>query len=158
MSRLFPKGASRGFTLVELVTVLILLGILSVYVMPRFFDLDFFRERGFSDETLAGLRYAQKLAVASGCEVRVSITAGSYVLNQRATSCSSGAFTRPVPHPGSSDDFAGIAPAGTVLAPAITVTFDAMGRANGIAGDSLDLAVGGKTLRLWRESGYVEQP
>ena len=147
-----------GFTLVELVTVIVLLGILSVYVAPRIFDLGVFKERGFFDETQSALRYAQKLAVGSGCAVQVSISSNSYTLNQ-ATVCNGAVFTLAVPHPSGSSPFAATAPAGVVLAPApTTLVFNALGQISaGIAGDFQDITVGTQTLRLWRESGYVER-
>lgn len=54
----------RGFTTVELVTVLVIAGILAAMVMPRFFDVSAFRQRGFADEVRASLRLAQKTAIA----------------------------------------------------------------------------------------------
>ena len=65
----------RGFTLVELVTILILVGILAVAVMPRFADRGDFDARGFYDGTLATLRYAQKSAVAQRRNVCVAFSA-----------------------------------------------------------------------------------
>ena len=53
-----------GFTLVELIMVLLLLGILGGYAAPRIFSNTDFYARGFHDETLALLRYAQKTAIA----------------------------------------------------------------------------------------------
>lgn len=44
--------------------VIILLGILSVFAAPRLFNSNDFYARGFHDETLAYLRYAQKTAIA----------------------------------------------------------------------------------------------
>lgn len=148
-----------GFTLVELVTVIVLLGILSVYVAPRIFDLGIFKERGFFDETESALRYAQKLAVGSGCAVQVSMTSSGYSLKQ-ATVCNGATFLA-VPHPSGSADFAATAPTGVILAPAPTIlVFNALGQISvGIAGASqnITITVGTQTLRLWRESGYVER-
>lgn len=159
VSKNVPWRTAKGFTLVELVTVIVLLGILSVYVAPRMFDLGVFEERGFFDKTQSALRYAQKLAVASGCSVQVSITSSGYTLHQGKTGCLDTNYGKPVPHPGDSDPFAATAPAGVVLAPApTTLIFNALGQISaGIAGDSQDITVGTQTLRLWRESGYVER-
>ena len=54
----------RGFTLIELIMVIIILGVLAVFAAPRLFDSRDFYARGFHDETLAYLRYAQKTAIA----------------------------------------------------------------------------------------------
>ena len=54
----------------ELVIVLILLSITSVFLAPRLFTSEY-EELGFSDESLAIVRYAHKLAITSGCSVQV---------------------------------------------------------------------------------------
>lgn len=158
LSKYGPWCNDQGFTLIELVTVIVLLGTLSVYVAPRIFDLNIFKERGFFDETQSALRYAQKLAVASGCTVQVSLTSSGYSLHQ-ATVCNGANFTFPVPHPTGSPTFTATAPTGIILAPApLTLVFNALGQiSTGFAGDSTDITVGTQTLRLWRESGYVER-
>lgn len=66
----------RGFTLVELIMVLIILGVLATFAAPRLFDKQDFFSRGFHDESLAYLRYAQKTAIAQRRTVCVSF-AGS---------------------------------------------------------------------------------
>ena len=70
------KGVGqRGFTLIELVMVILILGVLSVYAAPRMFNSGDFYARGFHDETLSILRYAQKAAIAQRRLVCVAFTA-----------------------------------------------------------------------------------
>lgn len=68
---------SRGFTLTELVVVMVVAGILAAVVLPRFSGRTGFEERGLRDETLAALCYAQKTAIAARRLVCVSFTENS---------------------------------------------------------------------------------
>ena len=63
-----------GFTLIELIMVMVIVGILAVAVMPKFADQSVFESRGFHDESLALLRYAQKSAIAQRRTVCVTLT------------------------------------------------------------------------------------
>ena len=75
-----------GFTLIELVTVTVLIGLLSVFVAPRMFDMAVFNARGLQDETLSFLRYAQKTAIAQRRVVCLAFTSTSATLHISATS------------------------------------------------------------------------
>jgi len=77
----------RGFTIVELIMVIVILGIISAVAVPRFFDRKVFDERFYFEETLSAVRYAQKLAVASGCLVRVTVDNSGYGLAYGAGDC-----------------------------------------------------------------------
>ena len=70
----------RGFTLIELIMVIVLLGVLSVFAAPRVFNNQDFYARGFHDETMAYLRYAQKTAIAQRRTVCVTFSANSLTL------------------------------------------------------------------------------
>ncbi len=155
-SKKFP----RGFTLVELVIIIVLMGILAGFVVPRLFDLQLFQQRGYHDETVSAIRYAQKLAVASGCDVRVTLGATGYALAQR-TACDTGsAFTLAVPHPAGSGNFAATPPNGVSVS-STTIIFTPLGRATNAARVATNfnaLSVGGKTFNVVGETGYVDTP
>jgi MSHA pilin protein MshC len=145
---------NRGFTLIELVVTMVLIGILAAVALPRFFDATAFHSRGFYDEVIQAARYGQKLAVASGCDVELSIAGGSFALHQRAASCTSGDFTRAVPRPSGSDAFAGSEPSGVSLtATSSSIIFDSLGRATP---GGVTVSVDGRSFTIVGESGYVD--
>lgn len=73
------RGAG-GFTLIELIVVITITVILAVSALPRFADTALFEERGFHDETMSLLRYAQKTAIAQHRTVCVSLNAAGVTL------------------------------------------------------------------------------
>ena len=153
-----PKDLSHqtGFTLVELIIVIVIMGILAGIAAPRFFERDAFDERGYYEDTLAALRYAQKLAVATGCQVQVTITAGNYTLNQRVTSCTSGAFTRDVFNPGNPGNaYTKTAPSGLTLSPATTLAFNGLGQVNSGATLTLTGTADTRSITVVAETGFV---
>ena len=60
--------------MVELVTVIVVVGILGAIGAMRFFDGDTFAGRAYSDQAKSVIRYAQKLAIAQNRQVFVVAT------------------------------------------------------------------------------------
>jgi len=144
-----------------MVLVLVILGILSAVAAPRFFSRSGFHELFFFQDSLAALRYAQKLAVASGCEVQVTFTASDYALAQRV-SCQTGAFSQAVPNPGTGEaTYTNQAPSGTALASSVNpIIFDVLGRALDASLLVADAAVtvGAQSIDVVGETGFVFDP
>jgi MSHA pilin protein MshC len=143
--------AGKGFTLVELVLVLVIVGVLSVFLLPRF-NITGFERYASREEILGAAQYAQKLALASGCEVQLSVDSNSYALHYQSgggpTTCGDGGFTLDVTSP-SGGAYSGSTTG--VLAGA-TVVFRGQGRPDGGATIQFD---GNRDLVIEPETGYV---
>lgn len=63
----------RGFTVVELILVIVLVGIISAVAMTRFFDRSVFDADAAAEQLRATLRYAQKIAIAQHRPVFVQL-------------------------------------------------------------------------------------
>jgi MSHA pilin protein MshC len=61
----------KGFTLIELVIVLLLVGILAVYAAPRMVAVTDTKAGAFADKLRADVRYAQNLAMTQNRRYRV---------------------------------------------------------------------------------------
>jgi prepilin-type N-terminal cleavage/methylation domain-containing protein len=87
---------ARGFSLIELVTVLVLIGALAVFASAQFRTQGFERY-AFREELISAAQYAQKIALASGCAVQLRVDGSGYALNYQSggadTTCGSGGFT-----------------------------------------------------------------
>jgi len=152
------SGRQAGFSVVELVVVIVLIGVLSANTIPRFFSVNQFDEMGFADAVLNATRYAQKLALASRCDTRVRVHAGGYELLQRATTCTSGPMTRSVARAGGTvwDD---PAPGGVAVG-SLDLYFDAQGRPHDAASGTLysnaqTVSVGTRTITVEPTTGYA---
>lgn len=147
--------------MLELVVVLLLLGILAAVAVPRFFSLRGFQGDFYYDDVLSALRYAQRLAVASGCPVEFRFNGSDYRLTQRA-SCETGAFSRAIAHPGSgAAEYEGRAPGGTAASATTNpMTFDALGRVLDGSGAAVNVTVvvGTRSAVVAGESGFAHDP
>lgn len=143
----------RGFTLVELIMVIIITGILAAVVGPRFFDRRVFDERLFFEESLSAVRYAQKLAVASGCSINAQVSNSGYALSY-AAACGGIAANSAVANPSGGAYAAGNSH-NVGVSPALNVTFDSLGAASGAA-NSASFASGTFTLTVNLATGFIE--
>lgn len=91
--------------MIELVLILVIIGILSAYAIPRFFNPTAFNERFYYDSVKSLLRSAQKMSIASGCHTQVNATTNNIHATQRA-SCTTGGFTISIQAITVSDDIA----------------------------------------------------
>ena len=150
------RGSSRGFTMVELILVMVVAGILAAVAVPRMMGRTGFDTRGFADQLSATVRFAQKLAVAQRRDVFVQLTASN------ATLCYSPATPCPVgsqaPGPGGEKPYTVTAPGGVAIAsPIASLDFDGGGRPKNIAAQ-LAIRINGSgthTILVERETGYV---
>lgn len=87
-------GASAGFTFIEALVVLVLLGILSAYIAPKAVNPDSLTLRAQASNLAAHIQYAQWMATTTGRVVCLSVTA-SDTYKVQLDSCSSGISTNP---------------------------------------------------------------
>ena len=146
----------KGFTLIELIIVLLLIAILAAFMMPKL-DFGSFRETGFVQQTTAAIRYAQKQAIGSGCDVNVSITASGCTLQWNGTPAGLGCPGTGITNPatGLNDFCNNSSPESTSDLPT-TIRFDNIGRPTSIAGD-LSLNLGARTITIEPETGFSHE-
>lgn len=135
---------ARGFTLTELVLILVLIGIMAAFVAPRL-DILGFERQSFARELTIALRHAQRVAIAAACPVVVDIDSGGYAVRWGGGDCGSQALS----HPSRGGEFSG---AGDVSTGTGAVRFDARGRT---AGPTTIVVTGGATITVEAGSGYV---
>jgi MSHA pilin protein MshC len=154
-SRFASPTQTRGMTLVELVTAIVIIGVLGAAAIPRIIDNQSFLERGYVDEVASSLRYAQRIAVASGCGVRFTIDASGYSATQRNSIANcrthTGTWSTQVMR-GDGTALNGAPPLNVVASPAATLTFRDDGS---LEASATPLSIGPFTLTIDQFSGTV---
>lgn len=149
--------SSSGFTLIELVVIMTIIGVLAIYASGRFTDQDSFDARGYYDELVSATRFAQRYAVSSGCSVQINIAMSNYSLTTQDATCG---FGTSVQSP-SGNNFSGTAPGGvTVTGGTGNYLFDAHGNVSTTGNTTVTVAGGGSSLSfvITGVSGFVNMP
>ena len=123
---------------------MVIIGILAVAVLPRFADVGVFEARGFRDETLSLLRYAQKSAVAQRRTVCVAVAASGVALTIDTNTVPDGACDGPLTLP--------VTPRGSSGLDGTSFNFLASGAAS--AGAPLTIT-GADPIQIDAATGYV---
>jgi MSHA pilin protein MshC len=157
MTMIANRRPQQGFTLVELILVITLLGILSFVAAGRMLDRSDVDARAFADRLESTLQQAHKQAIAQRRRVYVNLDAGSGRV--RACFDASSACSQPLAAPaGGVLDIA--TPAGIALTGAVAqFSFDALGRPSLGATTVLTVTGGSSshTVSIERDSGYVRR-
>lgn len=159
-----PSQRQTGFTLVELIVVIILLGILSVYAAPRLFGVSGVAVYSVQDELLSSLRLTQIRAMnrAGQCNrwIMSATRAQQVSLEQDAGDCASSL-------PSNTDDASAVA---ITSEPRVTLSissdtgasyldFDNMGRADQCENNGCTIEITGEDqTRICIETeGYIHE-
>jgi len=133
----------KGFTLIELVMVIVLIAIIAVVVAPRLGNITSTKTAVFGDKLRADIRYAQSLAMTQNQRFRVYFNSapapnpGYAVTNNAAALVADPAGGGSLSVTLNAGDYAGI----TLASPYTFIEFDSLGRPYDNVGTLLAAAV-----------------
>lgn len=123
---------SRGFTLVELIMVVVLIGILAVSVIPKFVDTSAISLQGGAAMVAADIRYTQELAMSTHSPKTIIFTTNDtfYTVNSQTMNL----------------------PSRVSISSGATFTFNSLGEPTTGGGSSVQITAGGSTKTITVES------
>ena len=139
------KTTQSGFTLVELITVIVILGFVSVMALPRMLQPDSFQARSVQDQLISAARTAQQLAMNKAVSANVQLTTDNANHRIRISYSENGVQTLDTTIP------AAISITDTTATP---LSFNKQGNLS--AGSTVDISIGYPALHVRIEAtGYT---
>ncbi|HOJ43626.1 MAG TPA: prepilin-type N-terminal cleavage/methylation domain-containing protein [Syntrophorhabdaceae bacterium] len=126
---------SKGFTIIELVIIIVVLGILAVAVLYKIGS--FKSEAGgitAVDQVIADIQYTQMLAMSQAGQKSITFTSGSNTYNVAGETKNM--------------------PGGVTAENTITFTFNSLGEP--ISGAGQTVSISGRQIKVWAITGKVE--
>jgi MSHA pilin protein MshC len=151
---------NQGFTLVELVMTMVIIGIMGAVVAPRFFSASVFQSRGFADQMQANLRYAQKMASAQNHFVCVTFATTSITLSLDTTAPGNTHLAATCPgsnlvSPSGQTPYTVTAPGAVTLSGATSFYFDTLGKPSFATTQTIAVSGYATPVTVEAETGYV---
>jgi prepilin-type N-terminal cleavage/methylation domain-containing protein len=129
------KSKANGFTLLETIVVVIIIGILVVSIGHRFFSTSETSTVAGVDQVIADIQYVQTIAMGTMAPKSISFTSGSGSYNMAGE-------VRTLP-------------GNATVSTTITFTFNSLGEPT--AGGDQTIAIGSKQIKIWAITGKVEE-
>ena len=123
---------SRGFTLVEIIMVVVLISILAVSVVPKFTDTSAISLQGGAAMVAADIRYTQELAMSTHSPKTITFTTNDtfYTVNSQTMNL----------------------PSRVSISSGATFTFNSLGEPTSGGGSSIEIQAGSSTKTITVES------
>ncbi len=123
---------SRGFTIIELIMVVVLIGILAVSVVPKFMDTSAISLQGGAAMAVADIRYTQELAMSTHAPKTITFTTNYtyYTVNSQTMNL----------------------PSRVSISSGATFTFNSLGEPTAGGGSSVEIQAGSSTKTITVES------
>ncbi|WP_297896300.1 type II secretion system protein [Shewanella sp.] len=156
----FPMAKQTGFTLVELVTTIILISILAVTVLPRLFTQSSYSAYSLRNEFIAELRQVQQKALNNTDRCyRLAVSSSGYQASQFASRDNSGCTGAALsPNPLYAQAFQGGASLALVsnAASGFNIDFDTHGRPSlGCNGNCINVTANETVIINISSEGYI---
>lgn len=148
-------------TLVEFMLSITLLAIISINVVPRFFQSMMFKQQVFLQQVMNSLAYIQSVAIGSGCHTGVSISPNIITFNLRQN-CTAGAFNQSIFDPSNNSNVFSIMVPSNILISSINfpIYFDANGLSHlmstGVVIDAI-ININGYSINVIGNTGLISR-